>query len=114
MPTINIDDFAKLELKVGTVLEAEVLQDSEKLLKLKVDLGESTPRQILAGLKPYFKPEYFIGKQVVVAANLEPRMMMGLESQGMILAADPSTGSGQAKPVLLKPAGKVAPGTKIR
>lgn len=105
---ITFDDFTKLELKVGTVLEAEALEGSEKLLKLKVDLGEDSLRQILAGLKPYFKPEYFLGKQVIVVANLEPKEMAGFESQGMILAAD------SKKPVLLKPAGKVAPGTKIR
>lgn len=105
---ISIDDFLKIELKVGTVLEAESIEESEKLIKLKVDLGEGKPRQILAGLKPYFKPEYFIGKQFIFVANLEPRVMMGLESQGMILCAD------SKKPIPLKPSSKVAPGSKIR
>jgi len=106
---INYDDFSKVELKVGTVLEAEDLEESEKLLKLKVDLGEEEPRQILAGVKQWYKPKDFVGKQVVVVVNLEPRKMMGLESAGMMLAADSKDG-----PVFLKPAKKVPPGTKIR
>lgn len=105
---ITIDDFAKVELKIGTAIEAEDIEGSEKLLKLQVDLGEEKPRQILAGVKQWYKPEDLKGKQVIVVANLEPRMMMGLESQGMILCADGS------KPIFLKPSQKVSPGTKIR
>ena len=106
---ITIDDFSKLELKVGTVIEAEEVVESEKLLKLKVDLGEEEPRQILAGVKQWYKPKDFLGKQVIVVANLEPRIMMGLESAGMMLAADSEDG-----PIFLKPSKKVPPGTKIR
>lgn len=106
---INFDDFAKVELKVGTVLEVEPIEESEKLLKLKVDLGEEEPRQILAGVKQWYKPEDFVGKQVVVVVNLEARKMMGLESQGMMLAADCDDG-----PVFLTVPKKVPPGTKIR
>ena len=106
---ITIDDFSKVELKVGTVLEAEEVVESEKLIKLKVDLGEETPRQILAGIKQWYKSEDFVGKQVVVIANLEPRMMMGLESQGMMLAADSEDG-----PIFLTVPKSVSPGTKIR
>ncbi|MBI4036218.1 methionine--tRNA ligase subunit beta [Candidatus Daviesbacteria bacterium] len=105
---IAIEDFAKVELKVGTVLEAEDIEGSEKLIKLKVDLGEEQPRQILAGIKQWYKSEDLKGKQAVVVANLEPRMMMGLESQGMILCADNN------KPIFLKPSQKVPPGSKIR
>lgn len=105
---ITIDDFAKVELKIGTVIEAEDIEGSEKLLKLQVDLGEEKPRQILAGVKQWYKPEDLKGKQVIVVANLEPRMMMGLESQGMVLCADGK------KPIFLKPSQKVPPGTKIR
>ena len=105
---ISFDDFAKLELKVGTVLSAEEVEGSEKLIKLMVDLGEDKPRQILAGIKKWYKPEKLVGKQFIFVANLEPRMMMGLESNGMLLAADSS------KPVPLKPSSKVSPGTKIR
>lgn len=104
---ITFDDFIKVELKVGTILTAEEVAGSEKLIKCMVDLGEEAPRQILAGVKQWYKPEDLAGKQVVVAANLEPRMMMGLESQGMMLAA------GDEKPVFLKPAKKLSPGAKI-
>lgn len=106
---ITIDDFAKLELKVGTVLEAEEIPESEKLIKLKVDLGEEEPHQVLAGVKQWYKPEDFVGKQVVIIANLEPRQMMGLQSQGMMLAADSPDG-----PVFLTTGKEVKPGTKIR
>lgn len=98
-----------MELKVGIVLAAEDLEGSEKLLKLKVDLGEESPRQLLAGVKQWYKPADFIGKQVVVVANLEPWKMMGFESNGMMLAADTEDG-----PVFLTIPKKVPPGTKIR
>ncbi len=106
---ITIDDFAKIELKVGIVLEAEEVIESEKLIKLKIDLGEENPRQILAGIKKWYKTDDLVGKQVVVVANLEPRMMLGLESQGMMLAADSEQG-----PIFLAPFKKVSPGTKVR
>jgi|SRR3989344_305411 len=106
---ISIDDFAKVELRVGTVLEAEEVEESEKLIKLMVDLGEETPRQILVGVKQWYTPEDLVGKQVVVVANLEPRTMMDMESQGMMLAADSESG-----PVFLTVPKKVLPGTKIR
>lgn len=106
---ISIGDFAKVELRIGIVLEAEEVEESEKLIKLNVDLGEENPRQILAGVKQWYKPKDFVGKQVVVVANLEPRTIMGLESQGMLLAADSEDG-----PVFLTVPKKVPPGTKIR
>lgn len=106
---VKIDDFSKVELKVGVVLEAEEVEGAEKLIKLMVDLGEDKPRQILAGVKQWYKPSELVGKQVIVVANLEPRMMMGLESQGMMLAADSEDG-----PVFLTTLKEVHPGTKIR
>ena len=105
---ITIDDFAKVELKVGTVLEAEEVEDSEKLIKLTVDAGEENPRTILTGMKSWYKPAFFKGKQIVFVSNLEPRKMMGLQSQGMMLAC------GDEKPILLKPSKKAPNGTKIR
>ena len=84
---ITIDDFLKVELRVGEVLEAEKVEKSEKLLKCKVDCGENEPRQILAGLAKDYAPEDLIGKKILVAYNLKPRKMMGMESQGMICAA---------------------------
>lgn len=106
---ITIDDLSKIELKVGTVVAAEEVEESEKLIKLQVDLGEEKSRQILAGVKNWYCPEDFIGKQVVVVANLEPKMMMGQESEGMMLAADSEGG-----PVFLTVPKPVASGTKIR
>lgn len=107
---ITFDDFSKLELRVGTILEAEAIEGSEKLIKLRVDLGEEKPRQILVGVKQWYSPEDLIGKQqVVIVANLEPRMMMGLESNGMLLAADSKSG-----PIFLTVSKEVPPGTKIR
>lgn len=106
---ITFDDFLKVELKVGTILEAEVVEESEKLIKCIIDLGEEKPRQILAGVKEWHKAEDLVGKQVIVVANLEPKMMMGLESQGMMLAADCEDG-----PVFLTVPKEVPAGTKIR
>lgn len=84
---IKIDDFLKVDLRVGTILSAEKLPDADKLLVFKIDLGEAEPRQILAGLAEYYDPETLIGRKVVVVANLAPRKMRGLMSQGMVCAA---------------------------
>jgi methionyl-tRNA synthetase len=84
---IEIDDFAKVDLRVGQVLSAERIPKADKLLLLKVDLGEAEPRQILAGIAQYYEPEKLIGRKVVIVANLKPRKLRGLESQGMVVAA---------------------------
>src|ERR1043166_8222852 len=84
---INVDDFTKVGLRVGEIKVAERLPDADKLLRFEVDLGEEKPRQILAGLAQWYDPEKLIGRKVVVVANLKPRKMRGLESQGMICAA---------------------------
>ena len=84
---ITIDDFLKVELRVGQITVAERVPKADKLLRFEVDLGEERPRQILAGLAEYYEPEKLIGRKVVVVANLKPRKMRGLESQGMICAA---------------------------
>lgn len=105
---INFDDFSKVEIRIGTVLEAEEVPGSEKLIKQIVDFGEFGKKQILSGIRKWYKPEQLVGKQFVYVTNLEPRMMMGLESEGMLLAA------GDDKPVPLKPSSKVALGSKIR
>lgn len=83
---ISIDDFKKVELKVGRVSSAEPVAGSEKLLKLRVQIGDEE-RQIIAGIAKQYSIEELIGRSIIVAANLEPRMLMGLESQGMALAA---------------------------
>lgn len=84
---INIEDFKKVELVVGEILSAEKIPDTDKLLKLSVDLGESSPRQIVSGIALYFPDcSVLVGKKCMFVANLEPRVIRGLESQGMILA----------------------------
>jgi methionyl-tRNA synthetase len=84
---IEIDDFAKVDLRVGQVLSAERIPKADKLLLMKVDIGEEQPRQILAGIAQYYQPEKMIGRKVVIVANLKPRKLRGLESQGMVVAA---------------------------
>ena len=96
---ITIDDFIKVDLRVGEIKVAERIPDADKLLRFEVDLGEDKPRQILAGLAEYYDPETLIGRKVVVVANLKPRKMRGLESQGMICAASLEDNSGP-KPAL--------------
>jgi len=105
---ISFEDFQKIDLRVAKVIEAKRVENSEKLLKLKIDLGKEE-RMILAGIAKFYKPEDLIGKEIVVVANLEPKVLFGLESQGMLLAAD-----NQGEPVLLKPDKEIPPGTKIR
>jgi methionyl-tRNA synthetase len=96
---ITIDDFIKVELRVGEIKVAEKVPNADKLLRFEIDLGEEKPRQILAGLAEYYEPEKLIGRKVVVVANLKPRKMRGLESQGMICAASLEDGTGE-KPAI--------------
>ena len=84
---ITIDDFIKVELRAATVLEAEKVPKADKLLRLIVDLGEAQPRQILAGIAEHYAPEEIVGRKIIVVANLAPRKLRGLESNGMLLAA---------------------------
>ena len=104
----DINDFNKLAIKIGTVRKAEKVEGSSKLLKLDVDLGHKK-RQIVAGIGEKYDPKDLKGKQIPILANLDPRMMMGLESQGMILAADKN-----GEPILIHPDEKVANGTTVR
>ena len=106
---IKYQDFAKVDLRVGKVIEAERLPNSRKLIRLIVDLG-GEKRQILAGLAKWYKPEDFIGKYVIVVANLEPKKMAGTVSEGMILAAPCSD---EEKPALLTVSEPVKPGSKV-
>jgi methionine--tRNA ligase beta chain len=106
--TITFEDFKKIDLRVGKILEAEKIKGSEKLLKLIVDLGKEK-RQLVAGIGKYYKPEDLIEKEIIVVANLEPKKIMGIESQGMLLAADKD-----GEPVILIPEKEVLPGTIVR
>ncbi|MWV63104.1 methionine--tRNA ligase [Helicobacter saguini] len=105
---ITLSDFQKIHLKVGTILSAEKLEKSEKLLKLKVDLGEENPRQIIAGISQFYNPESLVNSQVIVLANLKPAKLMGELSEGMLLACKDSNGLS-----LLRPENPRHPGTPI-
>lgn len=105
----TIDDFAKIDMRVGLILECEIVEKSDKLLKMQVDLGELGKRQIFAGMRKYFKPEDLIGKQGIFVVNFKPRMMMGMPSEGMMLSA---IGIDDASP--LQPGKIMVPGTQIK
>jgi methionyl-tRNA synthetase len=94
---IGIDDFIKVEMRVGEILTAERIPKSDKLLRFTIDLGEAAPRQVLAGIAEYYEPETLVGRKVAVVSNLKPRKLRGFESQGMVLAA--SVGD-EGRPVL--------------
>ena len=107
---ISYDDFAKLEIKIGTITAVEVVPEADLLLKLTVDVGEETTRQIVSGIREYFSDiEQLVGKQCPFLTNLEPRTIRGLESQGMILA----TGTDDVF-ALLHPSEILPPGALIR
>jgi methionyl-tRNA synthetase len=106
---ISIEDFAKIELRAGQVKVAEKVKGADKLLRLEVDLG-SEVRQVVAGIAEAYAPEILIGRQVVIVANLAPRKLRGLESNGMILAASPDGG----KPILCGFLEDVPPGTRLK
>jgi EMAP domain len=104
---IGIDEFKRVDLRVGLVKSAEKIPGSEKLIKITVDLGELGERQIIAGLAKWYKPEDFVGKYIVVVANLKPKKLMGFESQGMLLATDTDP------PVIIVAEKPVKPGARL-
>ena len=106
--TISIEDFAKIKLRVGKILSAENVPNSKKLIKLMVDIGDEK-RQLVAGIALHYKPEDIIGKSVIIVANLKPAKLMGIESQGMVLAA-----SNGDMLTLLQPAMDIPPGTVVK
>jgi methionyl-tRNA synthetase len=108
-PGITIEDFAKIDLKVGTILSAQKVEKADKLLNLQIDLGFEK-RTILSGIAQHFSPEEIIGKQVVVVANLAPRKMRGIESNGMILMAEDKEG----KLHFVKPENAIGNGSDVR
>jgi methionyl-tRNA synthetase len=106
---ITIDDFKKIEIKLGTIVEAEIVPDADKLLKLKIDFGDEV-RQVVSGIRAYYpEPATLVGTQIPVLTNLEPRMIKGLESNGMIVAAGDAENF-----TLLQSSKKVANGTQVR
>ncbi len=110
MEYLTIDEFKKLEARIGEVISAEEVPGSDKLIKLMLDFGEEKPRQILSGIKAWYEPSILVGKKMLFVVNLAPREMMGLESQGMLMAVDGLDG----EPVFLVPEKVVAPGAKVR
>ena len=105
----SIEDFQKIEIKIGTVLSVSVVEGADKLYILLVDVGEEKPRQILSGIREYVQPEDLLGKQFPFVTNLAPRMLRGHESQGMILAGSDENGL-----ALLNPAKPLINGTRLR
>jgi methionyl-tRNA synthetase len=108
---VSYDEFSKIELKVGIVKIAELVPNSEKLLRLELDVGEEKPRQLVAGIAQHYKPEELIGKSIIVVANLDIRTIRGLESQGMLLAADLES---EGRVALLTTDSNVPAGTRIK
>lgn len=109
MEQISIDDFAKVELKAAKITAAEPIKKAKKLLKLTLDDGSGAPRTVASGIAPWYSPEDLIGKTVIVVANLKPATLCGVESNGMILAAD--VGENDVKVIFLQ---DVPAGSKIR
>jgi methionyl-tRNA synthetase len=106
---ITIDDFMKVDLRVAKVLAAEKVPNSRKLMKLSIDVG-TEQRTLVAGIAEAYEPEQLVGKTVGIVFNLKPAKLMGIESNGMVLAASPEGG----KPVLVSFDGDIAPGSRIR
>jgi methionine--tRNA ligase beta chain len=106
---ISYDDFAKLDIAIGTITAVETIEGADKLLKLTVEVGEEKPRQILSGIKEYFGDvQTLVGKQCPFLVNLQPRIIRGLESQGMILAA-----LHEDTFALLNPSAELPAGTRV-
>jgi methionyl-tRNA synthetase len=106
---ITIDEFARVDLRIGTIRTAEPHPNADRLLVLSVDLGEPTPRQLVAGIRAAYDLRTLPGQQVVVVANLKPAMLRGVESQGMLLAASDPDGL-----AVVAPYRRFAPGTKVK
>ncbi len=111
-PTIQYDDFAKLDLRVATITAAEPHPNADRLLKLQLDVG-GEPRQICAGVKAFYDPATLIGKQIIIVANLAPRTIRGEVSNGMLLAASAMEGEELRDVVLLAPIKEVPSGSTV-
>lgn len=106
---LSIDDFMKVELRIAKVLEAEAVPQSKKLIKLRIDVG-TEQRTIVAGIAEAYTPEQLVGRTIVIVANLKPAKLMGIESNGMVLAASPEGGL----PTLLAVDERLPAGTRVR
>jgi methionyl-tRNA synthetase len=116
-PQITFDEFARVDLRVARVVKAENHPGADKLLRLQVDDGSGTPRQICAGIRGAYTPEELLGKLIVIVANIAPRVIRGEESRGMLLAASEPAKEGEAgaarRVVVLTPMAEVAPGSIV-
>lgn len=114
-PQIQFDEFAKVDLRVATITQAEPHPNADRLLRLQLDDGSGEPRQICAGIKGHYEPEQLVGRQIVIVANLAPRKIRGEESRGMLLAASdaPKGGEGDRSVILLTPMSEIAPGSTV-
>jgi len=105
---INLEDFKKCDIRVATIISVDEIEGADKLYKLVVNCGDEEPRQIVSGIKEFFEPDDLVGKQILIIANLEPRKLRGVESNGMILAAkDGDTFA------LIVPEREIKPGSSI-
>lgn len=110
MEYISYDEFKKLDARLGKILLAEAVPDADKLIRFEIDFGEEKPRQILSAIREWYTPEELVGKMGLFVINLAPRIIRGLESQGMLMAVDGIDGA----PVFLVPDREVKPGSKVR
>ncbi len=109
MPEVVYEDFAKIDIRIGTVVTAELVPETDKLIKCTVDFGELGSRVIVSGIAQYKTPEELIGKQLPYVVNLAPRILRGIESQGMLLAANDENGI-----VLIFPERSMLSGARLR
>ena len=115
-PEIEFADFAKVDLRIARVVQAEPHPNADRLLKLQIDDGSGTPRQICAGIKAFYKPEDLVGKHIVIVANLKARTIRGEESRGMLLAASDApkdAGEGERNVVVLTPMSPIPAGSIV-
>ncbi len=114
-PQITFEDFARIDLRVARVVKAENHPGADRLLRLQVDDGSGTPRQICAGIRANYTAEEMVGRSVIIVANLAPRVIRGEESRGMLLAASepPAPGAAQRRVVVLTPASDIPPGSIV-
>lgn len=118
-PEIAFDEFAKVDLRVARVVKAENHPSADRLLKLQLDDGSGTPRQICAGIRGHYTAEEMVGRLIIIVANLAPRKIRGEESRGMLLAASDlpkdaaAAGAGERKVIVLQPSAEIAPGSIV-
>jgi methionyl-tRNA synthetase len=114
-PQITFDEFAKVDLRIARVVQAENHPSADRLFKLQVDDGSGTPRQLCAGIRGHYTADQLVGRLIVIVANLAPRIIRGEESRGMLLAASdaPKDGSGERRVILLGPVSDIAPGSIV-